>query len=233
MIASISGAQLTGVDLVSQQIASAQKFNKICRVTDNRCTFKQASAERLPFPDAYFDSAYEIEVFAHIDDKLSALTELARVLKKGAKVVFADFTKVGDMPDLERLFPESATSLWCSDNRKALLSSCGFEIREIHNRSLNVAEGYSLFVNLFKYKIRMNRQTFIAGLQWWTQNKKSKSQVIRATSPFLKFCRHRKEASLALLNGEGRQRIFDYCSTMIPACQQGIIKYEVVVVNKI
>ena len=233
IIAAKSAAQLTGVDLVPQQVASAQQFNKICRVRDNLCSFKLATAERLPFPDDYFDAAYEIEVFSHIEDKQSALTELARVLKKGAKVVFADFTNAGSLPDLERLFPETATTLWYADKREALLKACGFEMIEIHDRSLNVAEGYTLFADLFQPEIKLDRQTFSAGLHWWAQGKQRKPAVIRARLKFLKFCRQRKQASQRFLHGAGRQRIFDYCRTMIPACEQGRIKYEVVLARKI
>lgn len=46
----------------------------------------QASALRLPFPDATFDRVIASEVLEHIDDDRGALVELARVLRPGGTI---------------------------------------------------------------------------------------------------------------------------------------------------
>jgi SAM-dependent methyltransferase len=48
-------------------------------------TFRQANAERLPFPDASFDHAFTVTVFEELDADL-ALRELFRVVRPGGSV---------------------------------------------------------------------------------------------------------------------------------------------------
>ena len=47
------------------------------------------SAETLDFPDEYFDYVICIELLEHLEDAEKAITEIARVLKRGGKVVLA------------------------------------------------------------------------------------------------------------------------------------------------
>jgi SAM-dependent methyltransferase len=51
----------------------------------DRITFREANAERLPFPDASFDHAFTVTVFEECDADL-ALRELFRVLRPGGRV---------------------------------------------------------------------------------------------------------------------------------------------------
>jgi SAM-dependent methyltransferase len=56
----------------------------------------QADAHRLPFPDGVFDGAFADRVLQHVDDPARALGEMARVVRRGGRVVVAD-------PDQETL----------------------------------------------------------------------------------------------------------------------------------
>ena len=49
----------------------------------NRLTIHKMDVKRLAFPDAYFDAAYSLNVFEHINDLEGAYRELRRVLKPG------------------------------------------------------------------------------------------------------------------------------------------------------
>lgn len=51
--------------------------------TGNRLTIHKMDVRRLAFPDAYFDVAYSLNVFEHINDLEGAYRELWRVLKPG------------------------------------------------------------------------------------------------------------------------------------------------------
>jgi ubiquinone/menaquinone biosynthesis C-methylase UbiE len=50
-----------------------------------RARFVACAAEALPFADAAFGSASAVAVLEHLDDDRSAVAELARVLKPGAR----------------------------------------------------------------------------------------------------------------------------------------------------
>lgn len=45
------------------------------------------SAERIPFPESYFDKAYVVSAFHHFRDQELALDEIARVLKPNGSLV--------------------------------------------------------------------------------------------------------------------------------------------------
>jgi ubiquinone/menaquinone biosynthesis C-methylase UbiE len=55
-----------------------------------------ASAERLPFPDASIDTAVATLVLCTIPDPDAALGEIARVLKPGARLLFLEHVRAGD-----------------------------------------------------------------------------------------------------------------------------------------
>ena len=51
---------------------------------------RQGDAQRLPYPDASFDAAYLVSVLGEIPDATSALRELRRVLKPGARLLICE-----------------------------------------------------------------------------------------------------------------------------------------------
>ena len=65
----------------------------------------QASAERLPFADASLDGVSCIYLFHELPPRVRAVVaaELARVLKPGGVLAFADSIQAVDAPDLDRL----------------------------------------------------------------------------------------------------------------------------------
>ena len=65
----------------------------------------QASAERLPFADASLDAVSCIYLFHELPPKVRPIiaAELARVLKPGGVLAFADSIQTADAPDLDRL----------------------------------------------------------------------------------------------------------------------------------
>ena len=69
--------------------------------------FVQANAEKLPFPDNYFDAVTTVYLFHEIphEARLNVVKELARVCKPGGMVVFSDSTQIDDRPDLAEVLP--------------------------------------------------------------------------------------------------------------------------------
>ncbi len=86
-IAYKSGAKVTGIDIGPNLV----KINK--KLTP-KCTFKVASASKLPFKDNSFDVVLSTEVIEHVDNQKDALKELARVVKKGGILVITTPNKL-------------------------------------------------------------------------------------------------------------------------------------------
>lgn len=90
-------AQTIGLDLSPAYLAEAGRTADASRV--------QANAERLPFADASLDAVSCIYLFHELPPKLRPViaAEIARVLKPGGVLAFADAVQFSDEPDLRRL----------------------------------------------------------------------------------------------------------------------------------
>ena len=79
------GLSFVGIDPSETMLQEA-------RVKDNGATFICGKAEHIPMPDGHFDGAIAVVTLHHWDDMLKGLTEVARVLKPGARLVCFSFT---------------------------------------------------------------------------------------------------------------------------------------------
>ncbi|MGH7024774.1 MAG: class I SAM-dependent methyltransferase [Caulobacteraceae bacterium] len=91
-------ARLFGVDLSFAYLAEARASSGVGALV-------QAKAERLPFADASLDAASCVYLFHELPGKVRPViaAELARVLKPGGLLAFADSIQPVDEPRLERL----------------------------------------------------------------------------------------------------------------------------------
>lgn len=100
-------ARLEGVDAAVLMVKQAQG----ALPASSRITFRQATAERLPFQDAQFDLVFSTMTFHHWSDQRAGIAEVARVLKPRGRWLLADFVASGLMRYVRRLlrlrrFPE-------------------------------------------------------------------------------------------------------------------------------
>lgn len=97
--------------------------------------------ERLPFPDASFDTAVATLVFCTIPDPGAALAEIARVLRPGGRLLFLEHVRAADprvarwQDRLER--PWGWFGRGCHPNRDTLatIEASELEVAEVeHDR---------------------------------------------------------------------------------------------------
>ena len=81
-----TGCRVTGIDLSDEYIDAAQRLTQLLNMQE-RVNFHAASALELPFDDNTFDGAWSIQMNMNIEDKLSWLKEVYRVLKPGRQAV--------------------------------------------------------------------------------------------------------------------------------------------------
>jgi arsenite methyltransferase len=84
-----------GVDIVPEMLRRAEENLEMTGLEN--VTFRPATGERLPFPDAYFDVAISNGVINLIPDKEAALGEIHRVLKPGGRLMIADQVMTGSV----------------------------------------------------------------------------------------------------------------------------------------
>jgi len=79
----LENAEICGCELNKEYIGELKKYNSI----KNKITIKNASINKIPYPDKYFDFIICSEVLEHVPDDIGALGELTRVLKDNGNML--------------------------------------------------------------------------------------------------------------------------------------------------
>jgi ubiquinone/menaquinone biosynthesis C-methylase UbiE len=93
----LPGGTVTGLDIAERMVEKAA--NLALEVGVKHASFRQGSAEVMPFADATFDAAHVNGFFNLCPDKAAVARELLRVLKVGGRAVVAEITFA---PPMER-----------------------------------------------------------------------------------------------------------------------------------
>ena len=89
-----TGAKVTGLDLSDTRIENANKtLSTESKSVKNKVKFIQGSATKLPFKEKNFSNVWSQATIYHVHDKIKALKEIARVLKKRGIFIFDDLIK--------------------------------------------------------------------------------------------------------------------------------------------
>jgi ubiquinone/menaquinone biosynthesis C-methylase UbiE len=120
------GLQFTGIDPSTTMLAEAAK-------KDHGATLINTDSTNIPLPDNHFDGVLASFTLHHWKDKLAGLTEVCRVMKPGARLVFLSFTPEQLMNYwLHHYFPEmirlSAELLLGIEGMEALLNQSGLQL---------------------------------------------------------------------------------------------------------
>ncbi|MGO9080547.1 MAG: class I SAM-dependent methyltransferase [Streptosporangiaceae bacterium] len=89
-IAARTGATVVGVDLTEQMLRRGRR-NVAAAGQADRISLVAGRAEQLPFPDATFDALTFTYLLRYVADPQQTLTELARVVRPGARVASLEF----------------------------------------------------------------------------------------------------------------------------------------------
>jgi phosphatidylethanolamine/phosphatidyl-N-methylethanolamine N-methyltransferase len=109
--------QVTGIDFSAEMLAKAQRKVE-CLHLDQVVALRQMDARTLDFPDNCFDTVATMHVLSVVPEPERVMSEIARVLKPGGKVVITNHfmrTK-GTLALLERISAPFANIIgWHSD----------------------------------------------------------------------------------------------------------------------
>jgi len=119
------GGSVTGVDPGAQQIARARAKAARRHVLQVSIEFQVGVIEQIPFPDQSFDVVFSTLMMHHLPTplKCQGLTEIARVLKPGGRLVIADFAHRQERAGRAARFPAGGSRL---HDLEALLQDAGF-----------------------------------------------------------------------------------------------------------
>jgi ubiquinone/menaquinone biosynthesis C-methylase UbiE len=121
---------------------SAGMLRRAARRAPEGVRLVEAAAERLPFPDASFDTAVSTLVLCSVGDQDGALAEIRRVLAPGGRLLFLEHVRADDprlarrQDRLERAW--GVVALGCHPNRptRARIEAAGFELEAIETGEL-------------------------------------------------------------------------------------------------
>ena len=91
----LRGSRLVGVNIDQRQLRVCSEIRSI---SDNWLGLAGADACALPFGRGAFDVVFCIEAMFHFESRMMFLSEAARVLRPGGRLVFTDFTFDEDGP---------------------------------------------------------------------------------------------------------------------------------------
>ncbi|MBV8069283.1 MAG: class I SAM-dependent methyltransferase, partial [Acidobacteriaceae bacterium] len=111
-VAEQTRCRLIGLDVNSHGIRNAKEIASRMRL-DSLVRFEECDAShRLPFSDARFDAVFSNDVLCHIPGRPAVLTELARVLKPGGRLLFSDALVIGGLITHEEIATRSSIGFY-------------------------------------------------------------------------------------------------------------------------
>ena len=125
-----TGCRVTGVDLSDEYIRVAEQLTQLLNMQD-QADFHACSALELPYEDASFDGVWSLQMGMNIEDKLSWISEMRRVLKPGCRAVLYEVCGGKNIP---QHFPvpwaqdASMSFLVPPDEFRDVVLSAGFDV---------------------------------------------------------------------------------------------------------
>jgi len=74
----------------------AKRLRETAAASSRSLSVSEAPAERLPFEDSSFDTVVSTLVFCTVPDPVAAMTEVARVLEPGGRLLFLEHVRAED-----------------------------------------------------------------------------------------------------------------------------------------
>lgn len=127
-VASHYGCRVTGIDLTRDYVEAGNVLSGWLHL-DERVSLQQGNAGALPFAEGSFTAAYMLHVGMNITDKSTVFSEVARVLRAGARFGVYDVMRTGD-GELTYPLPWASTAdanaIAAPEQYRNLLSTAGF-----------------------------------------------------------------------------------------------------------
>lgn len=142
-IAALTGCAITGVDLHEKAISTARSLASQ-RGFEDRASFRVVDGDKqLPFPEASFDAITCIDAFNHLQDRLRVLTDWARLLKPGGRLLFTNPAVVTGPVTNAEIAVRSLSGFYlfvpCGYDER-IIAQCGLQLVACEDRTSNMAE---------------------------------------------------------------------------------------------
>lgn len=151
-----TGASVTAVDLLAEQVAAHRRLNEFFGVTNIEVL--QGDAQELPFPDRRFTHYFSIGALCHCYKRSAALAEAFRVLEPGGSLVIVDIN-AGPSPG-DEYFGERFWQLISNDEYGELTEAAGFSEVVVRDLRSEYATQLDLYIETMQRAERVFEPRF-------------------------------------------------------------------------
>jgi len=141
-VAEKTGCSLVGIDVHEQAIATAKSLAEQRGLTQ-RAEFRVLDAAGpLRFPDGQFDAITCIDAINHLPDRTQVISEWARLLKAGGRLVFTDPVTVTGPLTSDEIAVRSSIGFFLfvpADHDQRVIAECGLRLLLREDVTANVA----------------------------------------------------------------------------------------------
>jgi 2-polyprenyl-3-methyl-5-hydroxy-6-metoxy-1,4-benzoquinol methylase len=142
-IATKTGCSLVGIDMHEDAVSTANSLAAQDGLS-GRAEFRVANgAEPLPFPAAFFDAITCIDAINHLPDRPRVLSDWARLLKPGGRLLFTDpITVTGPLTN-EEIAVRGSIGFFLFvplDYDRTVIAQCGLRLLVCEDVTANMAE---------------------------------------------------------------------------------------------
>jgi len=141
-IAESVGCKIIGLEINPSGISNANQLARSQNLQELASFQQHDAAQALPFPDHTFDAAFSNDVLCHIPGRPKVFSDLFRVLKPGARLLFSDALVIGGVLSNDEIATRSSIGYYAFSppgENEQLLNHAGFLMLRVTDTSENVA----------------------------------------------------------------------------------------------
>jgi SAM-dependent methyltransferase len=142
-LARLTGCRVVGVELFDEAVANGTRLAREARL-ETQASFARADAGRtLPFEDGSFDAILCMDAINDLPDRRRVLTDWARLLRAGGRLLFTDAVTITGVLDSVELATRTSVGYFLFVPRgenERLLAEAGTKILAVEDTTESTAE---------------------------------------------------------------------------------------------
>jgi SAM-dependent methyltransferase len=142
-LARVTGCQIVGVELFDDAVTNGTRIAREAGLEKQASFAKADASQTLPFEDGSFDAILCIDAINHLADRRRVLSDWARLLRAGGRLLFTDPVIITGVVDSDELAIRTSVGYYlfvpCGENER-LLAEVGMHAVAVEDTTESLAE---------------------------------------------------------------------------------------------